>query len=64
MSIVRQNLMSQRGYTPYCGNVLCATMPRTSFRNGQFQCSWCGWRSAFDQAFIDAYKAKWQKEPK
>lgn len=62
MSIVRENLMSRPGYTPYCGNAECfLRMPRTQFLRGQFQCG-CGWRSSFDPEFIFAYEAKWASE--
>lgn len=61
MSIVRENLMTREGYSPYCGDMNCrAGMPRTRFVNGQFQCA-CGWRSGFEAEFIDAYQAKWAK---
>jgi hypothetical protein len=63
MSIVRENLMSRKGYTPYCGNVDCRFhMPRTRYIGGQFQCG-CGWRSSFDDDFIEAYEAKWADPP-
>ncbi len=58
MSIVRENLMTRPGYTPYCGAENCsAGMPRTKFDGEQFRCS-CGWRSRFDAPFICDYKAK------
>lgn len=32
MSIVRENLLTRKGYTPYCGNDDCTwNMPRTRF---------------------------------
>lgn len=59
MSIVRENLMTRKGYSPYCGNTECRFhMPRTRYIGGQFQCG-CGWRSSFDDEFINAYEAKW-----
>ena len=59
MSIVRDNLMSRPGYSPYCGAAECiARWPRTFYRAGQFQCL-CGWRSGFDPEFIAGYEAKW-----
>lgn len=65
MSIIRENLMTREGYSPYCGSTgfdgefSCrAGMPRTKFNGSQFECV-CGWKSAFDPDFIDAYKAKW-----
>jgi len=65
MSIVRENLMNELDYTPYCGNGNCVgRMPRTSFDGEQFKCHACGWRSAFEVEFIDAYKAKWAGKAK
>jgi hypothetical protein len=60
MSIVRDNLMSRPGYSPYCGNdVSCAYgMPRTHYKRYQFECM-CGWRSNFEPEFIEKYEAKW-----
>ncbi len=52
LSIVRQNLLTRPGYTPYCGKVNCyAGMPRTEFKRGQYECA-CGWRSSFEPEFI------------
>ena len=59
MSIVRQNLMTKKGYTPYCGNNECKNMPRTRFNGEQFRCPCCGWTSQFPQEFIKQYKQKW-----
>lgn len=63
MSIVRENLMKQKGYSPYCGDDsgLCS-MPRTHFDGEQFYCKHCGWRSAFPPEFITEYKTKWSLE--
>jgi hypothetical protein len=59
MSIVRDNLMNQQGYTPYCGNEDCRLhMPRTRFNGRQFVCG-CGWESDFPADFIAGYKEKW-----
>lgn len=59
MSLIRNNLMTQPGYSPYCGNDSCwAGLPRTTFDGEQFKCR-CGWRSKFDAEFIAKYKAKW-----
>ena len=56
MSIVRQNLLSQLNYTPYCGNVDCVIgMPRSVFNGSQFECK-CGWQSSFESEFIEQYK--------
>lgn len=59
MSIVRNNLMTCPGYTPYCGDETCTRRwPRTSFDGEQFKCQ-CGWRSDFEAEFIQQYKARW-----
>lgn len=57
MSIVRDNLLNRPGYTPYCGGHTCRFMPRTVFDGEQFKCDACGWRSGFEAAFIEQYKA-------
>lgn len=60
MSVVRNNLMTQRGYTPYCGNGNCrGLMPRSKFNGNQFECHSCGWESEFEPEFIAGYKSKW-----
>jgi len=59
MSIVRENLMNRKGYAPYCGSLSCIHhWPRARYVSGQFQCA-CGWRSDFEQDFIQKYEAKW-----
>lgn len=58
MSVVRDNLMNEQGYSPYCG-AMCKYMPRTYFDGEQFVCPDCGWRSEFPADFIAAYKKKW-----
>lgn len=64
-STVRENLMTQEGYSPYCGNNLPRNTvggcdnPRTKFNREQFVCPKCGWLSAFPKEFIDRYKEKW-----
>lgn len=64
LSIVRQNLLSVPGYTPYCGNAEKCThlMPRTKFNGQQFECE-CGWVSQFEPEFIDDYKNLQQAAP-
>lgn len=57
-SIVRHNLMTRQGYSPYCGGA-CSQMPRTKFNGQQFVCPECGWTSGFPKDFIDQYKNKW-----
>jgi hypothetical protein len=66
MSIVRENLMNERGYTPYCGNdKQCAGWwPRSYFTGEQFRCGSCGWESRFEPEFIAAYKARWGADGK
>jgi hypothetical protein len=59
MSIVRDNLMNDPCYSPYCGNEKCSMMPRTFWYGAQFKCVWCGWLSSFPDDFIAEYKAKW-----
>ncbi len=55
-SIVRHNLMTRPGYTPYCGADRCPhRWPRTEFNGSQFVCS-CGWSSHFEPEFIAEYK--------
>jgi hypothetical protein len=63
MSIVRENLMTRRGYSPYCGNEKCAgLMPRTTWTGQQFECPVCRWQSQFPDDFIGQYKAKWSRQ--
>ena len=60
-TIIRENLMNQKDYTPYCGDELCKYhMPRVKWNKGrdQFICS-CGWVSSIDIEFIERYKKKW-----
>jgi len=58
-NIVRENLMTRKDYSPYCGNVIKCTMPRTHFNGKQFYCKSCGWVSEFPNEFIQDYKLKW-----
>lgn len=68
-SIVRENLMNEKGYTGYCGSELCLPRtdyspqrwPRTVFHGEQFVCPKCSWVSEFPKDFIDRYKKKWNK---
>ena len=60
-SIVRENLMTEPNYTPYCGADRCSfNMARTKYSRSkeQFVCG-CGWQSAFPKDFIKRYKNKW-----
>lgn len=58
-SLIRDNLMTIKGYSPYCGNDKCQTLPRTNFNGEQFTCPHCDWVSAFDDEFIKEYKSCW-----
>ena len=56
MSIVRSNMLSRSGYTPYCGSEKCTHgWPRSKFNGSQFECG-CGWKSTFEPEFIERYK--------
>lgn len=64
-SIVRENLMTRKGYSPYCGNNISRSdiggcdNPRTKWNGEQFECPRCKWVSQFPLDFIERYKAKW-----
>ncbi len=61
-SIIRENLINQKDYKPYCGSVRCVyRMPRALWdpAKKQFTCS-CGWISEFPDDFIDRYIKKWK----
>jgi hypothetical protein len=59
-TLIRENLMTRPGYSPYCGDPKCShKMPRTIFDGEQFTCK-CGWRSAFPADFIARYKSTWK----
>ena len=68
-TIVCKNLMTEKGYTPYCGSEFCKPRthysperwPRTKFNGDQFHCPKCGWVSEFPEDFINEYKIKWSK---
>jgi hypothetical protein len=65
LTVVRENLMTQKGYTGYCGNNISrfkpggCSCPRTKWNGEQFYCPECGWISQFPKDFIDRYKKKW-----
>ena len=62
-SIVRENLMERKGYSPYRGSNHCTyRMPRTAWNKSkeQFTCT-CGRVSEFPSGFIQRYKLKWNK---
>ncbi len=56
MSIVRENLLKRKGYTPYCGGEynICR-LPRTVFDGAQFKCPHCNFRTGFEPEFIAEY---------
>lgn len=66
-TIVRENLMTEKGYRPYCGNDKPrnapggCSMPRVNWSEElhQFVCPECGWVSKFPQDFISRYMTKW-----
>ena len=59
-STVRENLMSEKYYTPYCGADMCnGRWPRTVKSGDQYKCPYCHWLSEFPQDFIDRYKKRW-----
>lgn len=63
-SIVRDNLMNEKGYTPYCGDIEnSCRMPRSFFNGKQFECPSCGWQSLFPHSFIKKYKHHWNLTP-
>lgn len=58
-TIIRDNLMSREGYSPYCPNTRCSIMERTAWNGHQFKCHRCGWESRFEDEFIAEYKERW-----
>ena len=67
LTIVRENLMNEKDYAPYCGNntsrdeMSGCDNPRTKFNGEQFVCPRCGWVSKFPADFVKRYKEKWGK---
>lgn len=60
LSIVRQNLMDDKNYRPYCGAIISFCYnPRTELRpDGQFICPNCKWISSYPDDFVKRYKEK------
>lgn len=56
--IIRNNLLTRKNYTPYCGSPDCRNMPRTFFNGEQMECPDCSWQSSFEPELIEEYKAK------
>ena len=64
-SIVRNNLTTVKGYTPYCGDEFCKPResyplrgerwPRLKFNGKQFICTKCGYTTNFAEKFIEEY---------
>lgn len=54
--VIRTNLLTDKTYSPYCGDGSRCTMPRTKFNGEQFVCPQCKWTSAFPADFISLYK--------
>jgi hypothetical protein len=51
MSIVRDNILNDAKYAPYCMN--CNSMRRMFFNGSQFKCPECGCETQFEKEFID-----------
>lgn len=61
-TLIQTNLMTQPGYSPYCGSVSTfCNNPRTVFNGSQFVCPKCGYTTNFDSLFIAEYKKVWDK---
>ncbi len=67
ITIVRENLMNEEGYSGYCGNNISryvkggCSNPRTKWNGGQFVCPECRWTSQYPDDFIERYKKRWNK---
>ena len=61
VSTVKQNIMNDKYYTPYCG-AMCKVMPRTVRVGDQFRCPSCGWVSEYPEDFIAEYNKKWKEK--
>ena len=56
---MQEKILSEKGYTPYCGNIHCnGGNPRTLFATDslQFFCPCCGWMSKFPKECMEEYK--------
>lgn len=61
LTIVRENLMNELGYSGYCGAERCPYhWPRTIYLKGygQWRCA-CGWQSEYPEDFLKRYRKKW-----
>lgn len=50
MSVVRENLLKDKTYAPYC--MSCNKMPRMIWKGKQFQCPHCHCWTEFPEDFI------------
>lgn len=57
--IVREKLMNEEGFTPYCQ---CKNRVTLIFDGDQFICPRCGWILELPEDFINEYKEKWNLE--
>lgn len=57
MSVVRDNMIKDKIYTPYCGSMNGCNNPRTFFNGEQMECPHCNWESKFEPEFIEQYKS-------
>lgn len=51
---VRQNMIDDKNYRPYCGQ--CRIMPRI---DKDFKCPTCGKVAVYDPEFMARYNKKW-----
>lgn len=63
ISIVRQNLVDDEYYRPYCGSQKKCSWPRTVRTWTGFKCLECGWESLMPIEFMDRYNKKWPYTP-
>jgi hypothetical protein len=61
---VRENLMNEKDYSPYCGSNKCRhKMHRAKWSDDKKQFTYsCVWVSQFPDDFINTYIAKWKIE--
>jgi len=54
MSIVRDNMLKDPAYRPYCPHLRCR-LHRTVWNGEQMECPSCGWQSEFSADFVAEY---------
>jgi len=61
---VRQNMMKDEKYRPYCGNDKCSgRWPRMrKLENYNFKCPSCGFETKFEDDFFKRYVEKWHSD--